>query len=96
MRRGALRLPEQAVRGGQERGQTQREAGGTGTKPKGAGADNADAEKAKLRGALSGAIVTKKPNAKWDDVAGLEKAKESLKETVIMPRRFPQLFTGKR
>jgi len=49
-----------------------------------------------LRGALSGAIVTKKPNVKWDDVAGLEKAKESLKETVIMPTRFPQLFTGKR
>ena len=71
-------------------------AGGAGTKPKGAGEDDADAEKAKLRGALSGAIVTEKPNVKWDDVAGLEKAKESLKETVIMPTRFPQLFTGKR
>ena len=37
-----------------------------------------------------------KPNVKWDDVAGLEKAKESLKERVILPMRFPQLFTGTR
>jgi len=74
-------------------------AGGssTGMKKKGDGdEDEADAEKEKLRGALSGAIVTEKPNIKWDDVAGLELAKDSLKETVILPTRFPQLFTGKR
>ena len=39
-----------------------------------------DADKKKLRGALSSAIVTEKPNIKWDDVAGLDNAKESLKE----------------
>jgi len=33
---------------------------------------------------------------KWDDVAGLEGAKESLKEAVILPIKFPHLFTGKR
>jgi len=33
---------------------------------------------------------------KWDDVAGLEVAKESLKEAVILPIKFPQLFTGNR
>lgn len=58
--------------------------------------EDEDAEKKKLRGALSGAIVSEKPNIKWDDVAGLESAKEALKETVILPTRFPQLFTGKR
>lgn len=58
--------------------------------------DSGDAEKTKLRGALSGAIITEKPNVKWDDVAGLEGAKDALKEAVILPARFPKLFTGKR
>lgn len=66
-------------------------AGGAGTKPKGSGEDDLDAEKQKLRGALSGAVVSEKPNIKWDDVAGLDQAKESLKETVILPTRFPQV-----
>lgn len=33
---------------------------------------------------------------RWEDVAGLEQAKEALKEAVILPIKFPQLFTGKR
>ncbi len=37
-----------------------------------------------------------KPNVPWSDVAGLENAKESLKEAVILPIKFPHLFTGKR
>ena len=45
---------------------------------------------------LSGCIVQEKPNVKWEDVAGLEKAKEALKEAVIFPIKFPQLFQGKR
>ena len=36
-----------------------------------------------------------KPNVHWDDIAGLTVAKESLKETVILPVRFPHLFTGR-
>jgi len=53
-------------------------------------------EAAKRNEALGGAIVREKPNVKWDDVAGLHQAKESLKEAVILPIKFPQLFQGKR
>ena len=55
--------------------------GGAASKKRGEGDDDDDAkEKSKLRGALSNAIVTEKPDVKWDDVAGLEGAKDSLKE----------------
>ncbi|GIL68455.1 hypothetical protein Vafri_21726 [Volvox africanus] len=53
-------------------------------------------EKEKLKAGLTGAILTEKPNVRWDDVAGLEGAKEALKEAVILPVKFPQFFTGKR
>jgi vacuolar protein-sorting-associated protein 4 len=54
--------------------------------------DGVDPESKKLRGALSGAILTEKPNIRWEDVAGLDQAKEALKEAVILPIKFPQLF----
>ncbi|VVT57166.1 uncharacterized protein SAPINGB_P005567 [Magnusiomyces paraingens] len=60
------------------------------------GDDNEDSETKKLRGALSSAILSKKPNVHWSDVAGLEGAKDALKEAVIMPVKFPQLFKGNR
>lgn len=49
-----------------------------------------------MQNKLEGAIVEEKPNVKWSDVAGLYQAKESLKEAVILPIKFPNLFTGKR
>ncbi|XP_048870013.1 vacuolar protein sorting-associated protein 4B-like [Brienomyrus brachyistius] len=55
-----------------------------------------DPEKKKLKAQLQGAIVMERPNVKWNDVAGLEGAKEALKEAVILPIKFPHLFTGKR
>jgi len=71
--------------------------GNNGTASNGTGKDDEeDAESKKLRGALAGAILTEKPNIKWEDVAGLEAAKEALKEAVILPIKFPHLFTGKR
>lgn len=55
--------------------------GGVAAAKKGEGGDDdKDAETKKLRGALSAAIVSEKPNISWDDVAGLDNAKESLKE----------------
>ncbi|TGO25221.1 hypothetical protein BPAE_0085g00410 [Botrytis paeoniae] len=58
--------------------------------------EEGDPESKKLRNALQGAILQDKPNIKWEDVAGLEAAKEALKEAVILPIKFPHLFTGKR
>ncbi|KAL1923062.1 uncharacterized protein VTP21DRAFT_9438 [Calcarisporiella thermophila] len=78
------------------------EKGGSGGKPKKKGSssdddeDDNDPEIKKLRSGLSSAIISEKPNVCWDDVAGLDNAKEALKEAVILPIRFPHLFTGKR
>ncbi|KAL7673020.1 hypothetical protein ACOME3_007893 [Neoechinorhynchus agilis] len=58
--------------------------------------DDDNTERKKMMAKLEGAIIIDKPNVKWDDVAGLEGAKEALKEAVILPIKFPQLFTGKR
>jgi len=61
-----------------------------------AGGGKEDDENAKLMEQLSGTLITEKPNVKWEDVAGLEKAKEALREAVVIPIQFPQLFKGKR
>eukprot|EP01115_Flamella_aegyptia_P014796 TRINITY_DN86609_c0_g1_i1.p1 TRINITY_DN86609_c0_g1~~TRINITY_DN86609_c0_g1_i1.p1 ORF type:complete len:242 (+),score=60.30 TRINITY_DN86609_c0_g1_i1:92-817(+) len=58
------------------------------------GEDNT--EKLRLRAALEGAIQKETPNVRWNDVAGLYAAKEALKEAVILPIKFPQLFIGNR
>lgn len=55
-----------------------------------------DDESKKLESQLSQAIVTEKPNIKWDDVAGLAVAKEELKGSVILPMLHPEFFEGKR
>jgi vacuolar protein-sorting-associated protein 4 len=80
-------------------------ANGTSTGGTGKGKDGADGEgggealdedSKKLRSALAGAILQERPNVSWDDVAGLEGAKEALKEAVLLPIKFPHLFQGKR
>lgn len=55
-----------------------------------------NADKSSIKGNLDGVVVREKPKVTWDDVAGLHKAKEALKEAVIMPLRFPEIFTGSR
>eukprot|EP00216_Chloropicon_sp_CCMP2111_P002705 CAMPEP_0198240816 /NCGR_PEP_ID=MMETSP1446-20131203/5805_1 /TAXON_ID=1461542 ORGANISM="Unidentified sp, Strain CCMP2111" /NCGR_SAMPLE_ID=MMETSP1446 /ASSEMBLY_ACC=CAM_ASM_001112 /LENGTH=431 /DNA_ID=CAMNT_0043923587 /DNA_START=167 /DNA_END=1462 /DNA_ORIENTATION=- len=60
------------------------------------GNDDKDSETNRLRANLGGAIVMDKPNVQWSDVAGLEAAKDALKEAVVLPVKFPQFFTGRR
>ncbi|KAK4223208.1 putative vacuolar protein sorting-associated protein [Podospora fimiseda] len=55
-----------------------------------------DEDSKKLRSALAGAILQERPNVSWEDVAGLEGAKEALKEAILLPIKFPNLFQGKR
>ncbi|KAJ9159802.1 hypothetical protein P3X46_025272 [Hevea brasiliensis] len=62
----------------------------------GEGKDKEDPEQAKLRIGLDSVIIREKPNVRWNDVAGLESAKQALQEAVILPVKFPQFFTGKR
>ena len=71
--------------------------GGAGAGESGEGAtEDIDPEVKKMRAGLSAAILSETPNVQWSDVAGLAQAKEALKEAVILPIKFPQLFTGKR
>jgi SpoVK/Ycf46/Vps4 family AAA+-type ATPase len=45
-------------------------------------------EEAGFRQQIEEAIVTDMPNVHWEDVSGLENAKNALKEAVILPTRF--------
>ncbi|AIY89986.1 CDC48 family AAA ATPase [Geoglobus acetivorans] len=37
-------------------------------------------------------VLVEVPNIKWDDIGGLEKAKQELKEAVEWPMKYPELF----
>ncbi|CAF1525616.1 unnamed protein product, partial [Adineta ricciae] len=53
--------------------------------------DSGDPDRKRMMQKFEGAIVTN-PNVSFADVVGLEQAKEALKEAVILPVKFPQLF----
>lgn len=71
-------------------------SGGTTAPAKKKGQKEDDKEEERLRTQIGSAVLSEKPNVSWDDVAGLESAKDALKEAVILPQRLPQLFVGKR
>ena len=83
-----------AESGGASNGATAGEVRGKGA-ASGKGASKAE-ELDALKSSLGSAILEEKPNVRWEDVAGLEGAKDALKEAVILPVKFPQFFTGKR
>jgi vacuolar protein-sorting-associated protein 4 len=57
--------------------------------------ESSDEEK-ELRAAIEGSIVTEKPTITWADVAGMEDAKQALREAVVLPMAHPELFKGAR
>jgi len=84
------------VHGNKNKKKPVKDSGNSGRKNEDSDSDGDDPDKKKMQNKLSDAIVMEKPDIKWDDVAGLDLAKESLKEAVILPIKFPHLFTGKR
>ncbi|CAF1415943.1 unnamed protein product, partial [Didymodactylos carnosus] len=57
--------------------------------------DEVDPEKKKMAQKFAGSIVSE-TKVSFHDVVGLDQAKEALKEAVILPIKFPRLFTGSR
>ncbi len=55
-----------------------------------------DDEEEKLENAISDIIVTEKPNITLEDIAGLETAKQTLREAIVLPLMRPDLFSGAR
>jgi vacuolar protein-sorting-associated protein 4 len=55
-----------------------------------------ESETSPQKEALMSAIVSKKPNVRWDDVAGLTPAKHELQRAIVFPARFPNLYDEKR
>lgn len=50
----------------------------------------------KLVEMIESVIVDRSPSVKWDDIAGLEKAKQTLLEMVVLPTKRKDIFTGLR
>nr|CDS22366.1 katanin p60 ATPase containing subunit [Echinococcus granulosus] len=51
-------------------------------------------EWAELAQAISRDIYLQNPNIHWDDIVGLETAKQLVKEAVVYPVSYPELFSG--
>ncbi|XP_059563217.1 katanin p60 ATPase-containing subunit A-like 2 [Myotis daubentonii] len=53
-----------------------------------------NSEMRELAAVVSRDIYLHNPNIKWDDIIGLDAAKQLVKEAVVYPIKYPQLFTG--
>ncbi|XP_029372065.1 katanin p60 ATPase-containing subunit A-like 2 [Echeneis naucrates] len=51
-------------------------------------------EMKELASVISRDIYLHCPNVRWEDIVGLEDAKRLVKEAVVYPIKYPQLFTG--
>lgn len=53
-------------------------------------------EETDIDASIREAIVAEKPDVKWEDIADLEKAKQTLLEAIVWPMKRPDLFRGSR
>jgi vacuolar protein-sorting-associated protein 4 len=53
-------------------------------------------EEKELRKIIEGTVITEQPTTTWDDVAGMKKPKQAIREAVVLPMAHPELFTGVR
>ena len=56
--------------------------------------DLGSSELRELGAAITQDIYTSNQGVSWEDVAGLEGAKHLLREALVMPLQFPDIFTG--
>lgn len=56
--------------------------------------DLGSAELRELAASITRDIFTENPNVPFDAIAGLDEAKRLLREAVVMPTRYPELFRG--
>ncbi|CAM9378777.1 unnamed protein product, partial [Hapterophycus canaliculatus] len=70
-------------------------SGGTGGR-RGEGARREKSENSELEDKILEDMLDSSPGVTWDSIAGLEYAKQTLQETVILPNLRPDLFTGLR
>ena len=75
-------------------GRIAQKTGPTPNKAGGGGGGGDDEEGSKMADQIMQAIVSEKPDIKWEDVAGLENAKKAIREAVILPIQFPNFFQG--
>uniref|UniRef100_A0A3B5A0K8 Katanin p60 ATPase-containing subunit A-like 2 n=1 Tax=Stegastes partitus TaxID=144197 RepID=A0A3B5A0K8_9TELE len=58
------------------------------------GCSGMNGEMRELAAIISRDIYLHSPNVRWEDIIGLEDAKRLVKEAVVYPIKYPQLFTG--
>ena len=94
--RGAAARAVSGRGGGGGRG-TSGGRGGTTAGTGGGRREGAEGASSQLEAELeASAIQAERPRVRWEEVAGLEGAKAALQEAVVLPVRFPSLFTGER
>ncbi|MBN2153047.1 MAG: ATP-binding protein [Candidatus Lokiarchaeota archaeon] len=72
---------------------------GTGDKSK--VADNVqdeemDEDTKRLQEMIQDTVITEKPSVSWSDVAGLDRVKQTLRESIVLPVLHPEIFKGAR